>query len=43
MEEWDMKLKSIALKRGHNVKLIIDKDNIGDLNDDNLKGYRCSY
>jgi 4-hydroxy-tetrahydrodipicolinate reductase len=31
-------IESIAVKRGHNIKLIIDLDNSGDLNEANLKG-----
>ena len=31
-------IEAIALKRGHNIKLIIDQDNTGDLNKANLKG-----
>ena len=31
-------IEAIALKRGHEIKLIIDKDNTGDLNGNNLKG-----
>lgn len=31
-------IEAIALKRGHVVKLIIDQDNAGDLNSENLKG-----
>jgi 4-hydroxy-tetrahydrodipicolinate reductase len=30
-------IESIAVQRGHNVKLIVDVYNIGDLNDNNLK------
>jgi 4-hydroxy-tetrahydrodipicolinate reductase len=31
-------IESVALKRGHLIKLIIDKDNTFDLNKENLKG-----
>ena len=31
-------IETIALKRGHNIKLIVDQDNISDLNETNLKG-----
>ncbi len=31
-------IEAAALKRGHNVKLIIDVNNAGDLNSQNLKG-----
>jgi 4-hydroxy-tetrahydrodipicolinate reductase len=31
-------IESIAVKRGHNIKLIVDQDNIDELNDVNLKG-----
>jgi len=31
-------IEAIALKRGHNIKLIIDLENSGDLNEQNLKG-----
>ncbi len=31
-------IEAIALKRGHEIKLIVDKDNTGDLNSSNLKG-----
>lgn len=31
-------IEAIALKRGHEIRLIIDKDNTGDLNSSNLKG-----
>ena len=30
-------IESIAVKRGHVIKLIIDQDNVSDLNSDNLK------
>ena len=31
-------IESIALKRGHLIKLIVDKDNESDLNSANLRG-----
>jgi 4-hydroxy-tetrahydrodipicolinate reductase len=31
-------IESIAINRGHNIKLIVDQDNQGDLNPENLKG-----
>jgi 4-hydroxy-tetrahydrodipicolinate reductase len=31
-------IEAIALKRGHEISLIIDKDNTGDLNSEKLKG-----
>ena len=31
-------IESIAVKRGHVINLIIDKDNVADLNTENLKG-----
>ena len=33
-----MKLKQLQFKRGHIIKLIVDKDNTDDLNKENLKG-----
>jgi 4-hydroxy-tetrahydrodipicolinate reductase len=31
-------IESIALKRGHSIKLIVDQDNTHDLNETNMKG-----
>ena len=31
-------IESIAIQRGHVIKLIIDENNTNDLNSDNLKG-----
>ena len=31
-------IETIATKRGHSIRLIIDQDNAADLNEDNLRG-----
>lgn len=36
-------VEAIALERGHTIVLRIDKDNINDLNTENLKKIRCCH
>jgi 4-hydroxy-tetrahydrodipicolinate reductase len=36
-------VESIAVKRGHSIKLIIDKDNFQDLNETNLNGIDVAF